>query len=111
MEGGAYVARVSDSSAAWFNPAGLSREAGAQVSASAGVFKWIGVSPAHLPHSGGSVQNVPNFVGGTFHLLGALTAGAVFLTTNSWLQEIDSELITPVQDGAKRKSTFEVTRQ
>jgi hypothetical protein len=111
LEGGAYVARVSDSSAAWFNPAGLSREAGAQVSASAGVYKWIGVSPAHLPHSGGSVQNVPNFVGGTFHLLGALTAGAVFLTTNSWLQEIDSELITPVQDGAKRKSTFEVTRQ
>jgi hypothetical protein len=102
LEGGAYVARVSDSSAAWFNPAGLSREPGAQVSASAGVYKWIGVSPEHLPHSGGSVQNVPNFVGGTFHLKGALTAGAVFLTTNSWLQEIDSELITPVQNGQER---------
>ena len=50
LEGGAYVARVSDPSAAWFNPAGLS-QVRAQISASAGVYKWIAVSPEHLPHS------------------------------------------------------------
>ena len=102
LEAGAYVARVSDPSAAWFNPAGLSREPAAQISASAGVYKWIAVSPEHLPHSGGSAQNIPNFVGGTFHLRGALNGGAVFLTTNSWLQDINSELFTPVQNGQER---------
>src|SRR5678816_543035 len=30
LEGGAYVARTSDPSAAWFNPAGLSRSTGSQ---------------------------------------------------------------------------------
>ena len=102
LEAGAYVARVSDPSAAWFNPAGLSLEPNAQISASAGVYKWIAVSPEHLPQSGGSVQNVPNFVGGTFHLRGSLTGGAVFLTTNSWRQEIDSELFTSIQNGQER---------
>ena len=106
LEGGAYVARVSDPSAAWFNPAGLAREPRAQISASAGVYKWIAVSPEHLPHSGGSVQNVPNFVGGTFHLRGALNGGAVFLTTNAWLQEIDSELFTSVSERPRASWLF-----
>jgi hypothetical protein len=102
LEAGAYVARVSDSSAAWFNPAGLSRVPNAQISASAGVYKWIAVAPEHLPHSGGSVQNLPNFVGGTFHLRGGINGGAVFLTTNSWLQEINSELVASVRNGQER---------
>ena len=33
LEGTAYVARVSDPSAAWFNPAGLSRQSSAQIAA------------------------------------------------------------------------------
>ena len=82
--------------------AGLSRVANAQISASAGVYKWIAVAPEHLPHGGGSVQNVQNFVGGTFHLRGRLHGGAVFLTTNSWLLEINSELFTSVQNGQER---------
>ena len=49
LEGGAYVARVSDASAAWFNPAGLSREPGAQVSPSAGVYKWIAHRRRSIP--------------------------------------------------------------
>jgi len=102
LKAGAYVARVSDPSAAWFNPAGLSRVANAQISASAGVYKWIAVAPEHLPHGGGSVQNVQNFVGGTFHLRGRLHGGAVFLTTNAWLLEINSELFTSVQNGQER---------
>jgi hypothetical protein len=37
LEGSAYGARVGDPSAAWFNPAGLSRQSTAQISGSAGV--------------------------------------------------------------------------
>ena len=40
LEGSAYVARVGDPSAAWFNPAGLSRQTGVQISGSAGVYQW-----------------------------------------------------------------------
>src|SRR4029450_3016480 len=45
LEGSAYVARVGDPSAAWFNPAGLSRQTGVQISGSAGVYQWTAVSP------------------------------------------------------------------
>jgi hypothetical protein len=103
LEGSAYVARVSDPSAAWFNPAGLSRQTSAQISGSAGVYEWTAVSPQALPDNGGSVpQQLPNFVGFTFHVRGGLIAGAALLTTNSWLQEVDSELITSVPNGQER---------
>ena len=92
---------VSDPSAAWFNPAGLSRQAGAQISGSAGVYQWTAVSPRALPDRGGSVQQLPNFVGFTFHVRGGLTAGAVLLTTNSWTQDIDSELIRSSNGGER----------
>jgi hypothetical protein len=102
LEGSAYVARVSDPSAAWFNPAGLARVATAQISGSAGVYQRTAVSPQALPNSGESAQQLPNFVGFTFHLREGLTAGAVLLTTNSWTQEIDSELITSIPNGQER---------
>ena len=102
LEGRAHVARVSDPSAAWFNPAGLGRETGAQISGSAGAYQWTVVSPQALPNSGGSGQQLPNYVGFTFHVRGRLTAGAAILTTNSWLQEVDSELVTSVPNGQER---------
>ena len=95
LEGSAYVARVGDPSAAWFNPAGLSRQTGVQISGSAGVYQWTAVSPQALPNSGGSRRQLPSVVGFTAHVRGGLTAGAAFMTTNSWTQEVDSELITP----------------
>jgi hypothetical protein len=102
LEGTAYVARVSDPSAAWFNPAGLSRQASAQISGSAGVYEWTAVSPQALPNSGGAQRQLPNFVGFTANLRGGLTAGAALLTTNSWTQEVDSELITSTPNGPER---------
>ena len=39
LEGSAYAARVGDPSAAWFNPAGLSRQRTAQISGSGGVYR------------------------------------------------------------------------
>jgi hypothetical protein len=102
LEGAAYVARVGDPSAAWFNPAGLARQNTAQISGSAGVYQKTSVSPQALTNQGGSIQQLPNFVGFTFSPKPHVTVGAALLTSNSWNQEIDSELISSVPAGQQR---------
>jgi hypothetical protein len=102
LEGSAYVARVGDPSAAWLNPAALSSQTGVQISGSAGVFQWTAVSPQALPNGGGARRQLPSAVGFTAPVRGGLTAGATFMTTNSWAQEVDSELITPLSNGSER---------
>jgi len=102
LEGAAYAARVGDPSAAWFNPAGLARQNNAQISGSAGVYEHTSVTPDSLPNRGGSLQQLPNFVGFTFAPRPRLTLGAALLTTNAWNQETDSQLITSVPAGQQR---------
>jgi hypothetical protein len=102
LEGSAYAARVDDPSAAWFNPAGLTRQTGAQISGSAGVYQLTSVSTTALPNQGGSIQQLPNFVGFTFSPRQGMTIGAALVSTNSWNQETDSELISPVPGGQQR---------
>ena len=104
LEGSAYVARVGDPSAAWFNPAGLARQTAAQVSGSAGVYQRTSITPTALPSRGGSFQQLPNFVGFAFSPRQHLTLGAALLTTNSWTQETDAELISVVASGQQRFS-------
>jgi hypothetical protein len=102
LEGTAYVARIDDPAATWFNPAGLARQASPQISGSAGVYQRTLVAPRALPNQGGSIQQLPNFVGFTFVPGEGLTAGASLLSTNSWNQETDSELISPTSGGQQR---------
>jgi len=102
LEGPAYVARVSDPSAVWFNPAGLARQDSPQISGSAGVYQRTSISPSALPNQGGSLQQLPNYVGFTFTPTSRLTVGAAVITTHAWNQETDSELITPVTNGQQR---------
>ncbi|HJZ77982.1 MAG TPA: hypothetical protein VKE51_39910 [Vicinamibacterales bacterium] len=102
LEGAAVVARVGDPSAAWFNPAGLARQNTAQISGSAGVYQQTSITPEALPNSGGSLQQLPNFVGVTFAVNPRITAGAALLTNNAWTQETDSELISTVASGQQR---------
>ena len=102
LEGSAYAARVDDPSAAWFNPAGLARQAAPQIGGSAGVYQRTLVVPESLPNQGGSIQQLPNFVGFTFSPKSGLTVGAALLTTNAWNQETDSELFTTVPAGQQR---------
>ena len=102
LEGPAYVARVGDPSAAWFNPAGLARQNTAQISGSAGVYQRTAITPESLPNRGGSFQQLPNFVGFTFAPRPRLTVGAALVTTNAWNQQTDSELISPVPGGQQR---------
>jgi hypothetical protein len=102
LEGAAYVARVGDPSAAWFNPAGLARQNTAQISGSAGVYQRTSITPESLPNRGGSLQQLPNFVGFTFSPRPRLTVGAAIVTTHAWDQETDSELISAVPGGQQR---------
>jgi hypothetical protein len=102
LEGAAYAARVGDPSAAWFNPAGLARQGSPQISGSAGVYQRTSVSPQALPNQGGSLQQLPNFVGFTIAPSSHVTAGAALVTLNAWNQETDSQLITPVATGQQR---------
>ena len=102
LEGSAYVARVGDPSAAWFNPAGLTREDAPQISGSAGVYQRTAVAPEALPNQGGSIQQLPNFVGFTFVPRAGLTIGASFLATNAWDQQIDAELISDIPGRRQR---------
>jgi hypothetical protein len=103
-ESGAYVARVGDPSAAWINPAGLSRGASAELSGSSGTFQLATVSPAVLPNSGGSIQNIPSLVGFTVPELfgGRGTLGVAVLTANEWVQGTDSQIIRNGPDGQER---------
>jgi hypothetical protein len=102
LEGTAYAARVGDPSAAWFNPAGLARQESAQISGSAGVYQYTSVSAEALPSQGGSIQQLPNYVGFTTPPKGGLTFGAALVSTNAWNQETDAELFSPVATGQRR---------
>ncbi len=63
LQAGAYVARVRDASATWFNPAGLANAENSSVSGSAGTFQLVSVLPEGLQGSGASVQYMPATLG------------------------------------------------
>ena len=96
------MARVDDPSAAWFNPAGLSRQATAQISGSSGMYQHTLVAPEALPNRGGSIQQLPNIVGFTFVPRKGLTVGAALVSTNAWDQQTDSELFSTAAAGEQR---------
>ena len=75
LEGSTNIARASDTSAPWFNPAGLSK-AGTQISGSAGTYKLTTVAPGFLPTTGGSTEQVPNLAGATANVPQTTCAGS-----------------------------------
>jgi hypothetical protein len=106
LEGSAYVARVGDPSAAWFNPAGLARAETAQISGSAGVYQRTSVSPEALPNQGGAIQQLPNFVGFTFRPRKGYTVGFALVTTNAWVQETDAQVVSTAAGGGQQRFAY-----
>jgi hypothetical protein len=104
LEGGAFVARANDSSAIWYNPAGLARAVESSVSATAGSFQITTVSPDILPNSGGSFQQIPASLGGllknAFHNE-KLTAGFSVTQPVNWYQNTNS--LVDIASGAGRE--------
>src|SRR5512147_2508070 len=63
LQAGANVARVRDTSATWFNPAGLADAEKSSVSGSAGMFQLVSVLPESIQGAGRSFQQTPAAVG------------------------------------------------
>lgn len=97
LEGSAHIARAADTSAPWFNPAGLS-QAGTQLSGSVGNYQFTTVTPMRLPNTGGSTQHLPNLVGATAKWRG-FTAGFALITTVAWDSDLDSVYTFTNADG------------
>lgn len=101
---GAYVARVGDPSAAWINPAGLTRGQSAELSGSSGLYQLATVAPSAFPNTGGSLQEIPSLVGFTVpKLFGPhWTLGVALLTPTLWQQGTDSQIVTDQPGGKER---------
>jgi len=104
LEGSAHIARAGDTSAPWFNPAGLS-QAGTQLSGSVGNYQFTTVTPARLPDTGGSTQHLPNLVGATVKWKG-FTAGFALITTIAWGSALDSVYTLTNADGNPERFTY-----
>jgi len=104
LEVSAYIARAADTSAPWFNPAGLS-QAGTQLYGSVGNYQFTTVTPKRLPDSGGSTQHLPNLVGGTAKFKG-FNVGFAMITTIAWGTGLDSVYTLTNADGNPERFTY-----
>ena len=59
----------------------------------------LGTRPQSLPNQGGSIQQLPNFVGFTFPPRKGYTVGFAFVTTIAWVQETDTQLVSTAAGG------------
>jgi long-subunit fatty acid transport protein len=93
LEGGAFVARANDSSAGFYNPAGLARAEQSSISGSAGAYQFSSVSPDGLTNTRSSFQQIPSqFAVVVSDLLGRpdWAGGFVVTRTSAWNQAVDA---------------------
>ena len=106
LEGNAFVARVADSTAGWFNPAGLAAAPSSSASVSAGTFRFVSVTNDASTDSGGSsVKQIPAAVGLLYRKPWGqenLTLGFSVARTAAWSQSTDAQILVP---GALRSYT------
>ena len=102
LEGTAYVARVDDPSAAWFNPAGLSRQARRKSAAARACISARSWRRGRCRIRAGRSSNCRTSWGLRSLPREGLTVGAALLSTNAWDQETDSELFSPTAAGQQR---------
>ena len=94
LEGNAYLARVGDSSAAYYNPAGLSLATKNSVSGSGGAFQTASVTPDNFGESGTSFRHIPTMTSFTLkELFGSQNwAGGLSMSLiNSWGQSVNGQ--------------------
>ena len=96
LEGGAFVARANDTSAGFYNPAGLALAEQSAISGTAGAYQIGSVSPEALTNVKGTFQQIPAMFGVVVHdFLGRPSWAAGFTVTRAaaWDQALDSEAI------------------
>lgn len=95
LEANAFLVRADDSSAAFYNPAGLTLPVQSSVSGSAGVLQFTNVSPDSFQERGGSFQQVPSLVAFVVNdLFGHAdwAGGFTLARVNAWSQSSDGQL-------------------
>jgi hypothetical protein len=109
LEGGAFIARANDTSAGFYNPAGLAHAEQSSISGSAGTYQFGSVSPDALSNTTGSFTQIPAMFGVVVHdVLGRQGWAAGFTITRSaaWDQAVDSEAVTAAAAGATNRLRF-----
>ena len=93
LEGNAYLARVGDSSAAYYNPAGLTLATKNSVSGSGGAFQTASVSPEGFSETGTSFRHIPTMTSFILKELFGSTnwAGLSMSLINSWGQSLNGQ--------------------
>jgi hypothetical protein len=94
LEGGAFIARANDSSAAFFNPAGLAHAERSSISGSAGSFQFGSVSTDDFVNVESSFRQLPALLGVVVNELGGhpnLAGGLAIARVHAWNQTVDAE--------------------
>lgn len=107
LEAGAFLVRADDTSAVFYNPAGLTGSERSSISGTAGVFQFDTVSPSGLTQSGTSFQQVPALFGLVLKdVLGhkGWAAGLSLARINAWGQNVTAERTFDVASGTNRLS-------
>lgn len=105
LEGGAFIARANDSSAAFFNPAGLAHAERSSISGSAGSFQFGSVSTDDFVNVESSFQQLPALLGVVVNELGGRTnwaGGLSIARVHAWHQKLDAETTLTQGSAANR---------
>ncbi len=114
LEANAFIARADDSSAVWFNPAGLALAKQTSVSGSAGLFQYSSVSPEDMQKAGSSLDWVPAMASLVVKDLFGYqnwSGGLAVTTVNAWSQTVDAErnfVVGPTNERVMYSSTAEM---
>lgn len=105
IEGGAFVARANDTSATYYNPAGLTLAKQTSVSGSAGMFQFTSVTGDGLESTASSFQQIPSLF--AVAVKGKDTwsnwaGGLSFARVNAWKQTVDAERSIQTTGGSDR---------
>jgi hypothetical protein len=106
LEGGAFVARANDTSAGFYNPAGLALAEQSAISGSAGAYQFGSVNPERLTNVKGTFQQIPAMFGVVVHnLLGrpSWAGGFTLARSAAWDQTVDSEGVRPGTGGGTNR--------
>jgi hypothetical protein len=105
LEGGAFVARANDSSAGFYNPAGLARAEQSSISGSAGAYQFGSVSPEAFTNEEGTFQQIPSTFAVLVSNLGGranLAGGFTVTRSSAWNQTVDAEVVSSSAGGPNR---------
>jgi hypothetical protein len=114
FEAGAYVARAGDSSANWYNPAGLSRAERTSINASSSAIGWTSVTADAEGQSVGETTSsqVPQFFGiviaaPIFHT-DKIRAGFSLTQETAWTPALQEQLTVPQASGGSQRFGYSI---